>query len=358
VVIVGVGVIGSQVAPHVGRMPEVGRVTLVDDQAYDEGNLAAQAIEPRDVGRPKAIVQAGRLRRMRRDLQTAALVVPVASVPLGRLRADVILACLDSRRARQDVNRAALRLGVPWIDAGVAGDGLLARITLFRPGNGNPCFECLLDERDYANPEQVYSCLGVRAEGAPTGAPSSLGGLAASLQSIECHKLLQGGQPLPAFDHQIHVDAAGHKVLRTRFTANPACRIVDHGVWRIEPLRCPPAGITLAAALGLAPRDGGGGGERALRVEGSPFVARLTCSRCGGERSLLRHTASLGPRSLMCGRCRGAMVASGFDMRERLEGGHLPARTLSRSLGSLGLRVGDVFSVGTSQREKHFEIAV
>lgn len=358
VVIVGIGVIGSQVAPHVGRMSEVGRVTLVDDQSYDEGNLVSQAIDPADVGRPKATVQARRLRRMRRDLQTAAFVAPIASVPLGRLRADVILACLDSQRSRQDVNRAALRLGVPWIDAGVDGDGLLARISVFRPGNGNPCLECLMSERDYETAKHVFSCLGVREAGAPTGAPSSLGGLAASLQAIECRKLLVDGNSPPAFDHQIHIDAAGHKVFRTRFAANPACRIADHGAWRIEPLRRPPSGVTLAAALELAPGVGRRGEESSLTVEGSPFVASLTCSRCGGERSLLRHRASLGLRSLMCGRCRGAMVASGFDMRERLDGSELPACTLNRSLASLGLRIGDVFSVGAPRREKHFEIVV
>ncbi len=358
VVIVGIGVIGSQVAPHVGRMAEVGRVTLIDDQHYDNGNLASQSIEPADVGRPKAVVQAGKLRRMRRELHVRAIVAAIASVPLGHLRSDVILACLDSRRARQDVNRAALRLGLNWIDAGVDGGGLLARIDVFRPGIGNPCFECLMDDRDYAMVEQVYSCLGEREAGPPTRAASSLGALAASLQAIECRKLLAGGEPPPAFDHQILIDAAHHRVYRTRFAANPACRLADHGAWRIEPLRRPPTGITLAAALGLAPRIGHGGGGRALRVEGSPFVARLSCSRCGHQRSLLRHQASLGSKSLQCGRCRGAMVASGFDMREQLDGRDLPPRTLGRSLGSLGLRVGDVFSVGAPPREKHFEIVV
>ena len=52
------------------------------------------------------------------------------------------------------------------------------------------------------------------------------------------------------------------------------------------------------------------------------------------------------------------MVPSGFDMREQLERSELPPRTLKRSLGSLGLRIGDVFSVGVPPRAKHFELVV
>jgi len=58
----------------------------------------------------------------------------VENVPLGQLRSDLILAGLDSRRARMEVNRAALRLGLPWFDAGVLGEDLLVRITRYRPG--------------------------------------------------------------------------------------------------------------------------------------------------------------------------------------------------------------------------------
>ncbi|MDX6614340.1 MAG: molybdopterin-synthase adenylyltransferase, partial [Blastocatellia bacterium] len=101
VVVIGAGGnIGSHLVPHLGRMPNVARVTLIDRDVYEPPNLLTQDITPRDVGRRKALVQARRLARINPDLRVRAIAEAVERVPLGLLRADVILACLDSRRAR------------------------------------------------------------------------------------------------------------------------------------------------------------------------------------------------------------------------------------------------------------------
>ena len=42
--VVGLGNIGSHLAPSVARMPEVARVILVDKGVYDRTNLGTQAI--------------------------------------------------------------------------------------------------------------------------------------------------------------------------------------------------------------------------------------------------------------------------------------------------------------------------
>jgi hypothetical protein len=51
------------------------------------------------------------------------------------------------------------------------------------------------------------------------------------------------------------------------------------------------------------------------------------------------------------------MLASGWDLTEKLMA-HLPRRVLSQSLASLGLRKGEVFTVGSPECERHFEITV
>jgi adenylyltransferase/sulfurtransferase len=171
-------------------MSGIGRVTLIDRDTYEKKNLLSQDITPQDVGRSKAAVQARRLRRINPALRVDVIVDAVQNVPLGQLRADIILACLDSRTARQYVNQAAWRLGVLWIDSGVEGRGLLARVNVYVPGPDTPCLECAWDEQDYEALEQTYPCQGETGEPAPTNASSSLGALAASLQAIECQKLL------------------------------------------------------------------------------------------------------------------------------------------------------------------------
>lgn len=359
VVVVGAGGnIGSHLVPHLGRMHGVGRVTLIDRDAYEPSNLRTQAITPGDVGRRKAAVQARRLLRINPALRVAAIKGAVENVPLGLLRADVIVACLDSRRARQYVNQAAWRLGVMWIDAGVEADDLLARVNVYAPGVDNPCLECAWDERDYAALEQTYPCSGPVEQTYPTNAPSSLGALAASLQAIECEKILTGQMGLAAVGRQVLIGAAHHKHFVTAYRRNPECRLYGHETWKIERLRLRPEELTLDGALKLAGRVGADGGPKSLRVEGTAFVRELTCPGCGRSRRLLRLRSRLGAAERKCAGCGRTMEAAGRGLLERLDAASLPAGLPARSLRSLGLVRGDVFGVGTKDAESHFEIGV
>src|SRR5688500_13799194 len=140
VIVAGAGNTGSHVLGHLARDPLVGEIVVVDFDSYSKSNLVSQAIERHDVGRPKAVVQAERLSRIRGPghrgdrLKAVPLVARLEDVPLGLMRADVILGCLDSRLARRELNRVAWRLGVPWVDCGVQADGILARVNAYFPG--------------------------------------------------------------------------------------------------------------------------------------------------------------------------------------------------------------------------------
>lgn len=81
VVIVGAGNIGSHAVPLIARTPEIGRVTIIDRDRYDETNVRSQDIAPADVGRPKALVQARRARRINPALVVTALHAASASWP-------------------------------------------------------------------------------------------------------------------------------------------------------------------------------------------------------------------------------------------------------------------------------------
>jgi molybdopterin/thiamine biosynthesis adenylyltransferase len=356
VVVVGAGGnIGSHLVPHLARMPGIDRVTLIDKDVYESSNLQTQDITPRDVGKRKATVQAQRLKRINPRIRVQAIVDAVENVPLGKLRADVILSCLDSRIARQRVNQFAWRLGVPLIDAGVEAGGLLARVNVYVPGADNPCLECAWDDRDYEALEQTYPCNGLIPSVAATNAPSSLGALAASLQAIECQKLLDGRVDRAAVSKQVLVDASYHKHYVTTFSRNPNCRFSGHEVWHIEALSRSIEEITLQQALKLAPAAGNG--SAGLRVEGRPFVKRLTCISCGAMRSVLRFEDSLSRRQSRCSKCRQRMMPTGFDLVERLSADSVSQDVLARSLRALGLRPGEVFSVGDGDGEYHYEIS-
>ncbi|MGD0948413.1 MAG: ThiF family adenylyltransferase [Candidatus Binatia bacterium] len=355
VVVVGCGAIGSHLVPHLGRMPGMGRVVLIDHDMYEEKNLCSQDITRRDLDRPKAVVQAHRLRRVNPALKVIAVADAVENVPLGQLRANVILACLDSRAARRHVNRIAWRLGVPWIDSGVQGEDLLARVNVYVPQAHQPCLECAWDERDYQTLEQTYPCSGGSASPQPTNSPSSLGALAASLLALECEKVLAGRWEWAAVGRQVLINASGHKHYVTRFGHNPACRF-DHTVWRIETVDQPPDKLTVAGVLALVSQSNGRH-PSALRIPGQAFVRQLTCHECGQTRAArLRLIGRMRTAERRCGTCGGEMRGAGFDMIERLNPAELPEATLERSLRSFGIRSGDVVTLSTAEGERHFEI--
>ncbi|MEK6324294.1 MAG: ThiF family adenylyltransferase [Acidobacteriota bacterium] len=356
VVVVGAGGnIGSHVVPHLARMPQVSRLTLIDKDLYESTNLQTQDITPRDVGKRKAVVQARRLKRINPGLRIQAVADPVERVPLGNLRADVILSCLDSRIARQHLNQFAWRLGVPLIDAGVEAAGLLARVNVYMPGPESPCLECAWDDRDYDALEQTYPCLGFQSRVPATNAPSSLGALAASLQAIECQKLLSGQTDRAAVSKQVLIDASYHKHYVTAFRRNPNCRFSGHEVWHIERQNRSIDEMSLEQALKLMPATVSENAS-GLRVEGKPFVKRLSCPGCGEGRSLLRLECSLRDKQTKCGKCGQRMIATGFDLVERLNAASVSHKALGRSLRSLGLRPGDVFSISDRRDERHYEI--
>ena len=131
IVVAGCGNTGTHLLPHLARSPHISRLTLVDPDHYEIANVAVQNIDRMDVGQPKVVAQANKLQRIRpamgaSSLEVIALQERIEDVPMGLLRCDLLVSCLDSRAARQHVNQIAWRLGIPWIDCGVLGSQILA----------------------------------------------------------------------------------------------------------------------------------------------------------------------------------------------------------------------------------------
>jgi len=357
VVVVGAGGnIGSHLVPHLARSLEIAHLVLIDRDVYEGRNVSSQNVTARSVSRKKAVVQAREAHAINSRLRVTAIADDVENLPLGALRGDVILACLDSRRARQTVNHAARRLGVPWIDAGVLGEALLARVDVYVPGADAPCLECGWDERDYAAIEQSYPCSPNGKAPPATQAPSALGGLAAALQAIECGKLVRNGAERPAGGMQVVLDAGHHRHYLTARRRNPNCRLGDHGAWTIRHLRATPQGLTLRDVFGMARRRFGAGDHLGLSVEGKRFVRELACTGCGRPRRLLRLAAALRPGDSRCPHCGSRLAVTGFGLVERLEAAGMPQRQLDLSLHRLGLRPGEVVTLGSRERDMHVEI--
>jgi molybdopterin/thiamine biosynthesis adenylyltransferase len=346
------GNIGSHAVVALARAGCLERMTLVDPDVYESRNLASQNIARCDLGRRKVDVLAERIRRIDPSLRVEAIAERVERVPLGRLRARVIATGLDSLSPRGWVNRAARRLGVPWVDAGVRAEGLLARVDVFEPAEDAACLECGWSEQERAALDLRYPC-DPPVSPAPTGAPAYLGALAGSLQCAECVKLLTGETRNTLLGRQLLVEAISHQHYISTRQYSRACAF-DHRRWSIRSLARTPGAITLGQALGLV---GSPQGERSrLRVYADAIARRLECPECHASREVVCLAGRFGDGSRDCTRCGAAMVAPGIDTADTLALDCLTRRQRRASLFALGLRNGDVFSIENASGATHFEI--
>jgi molybdopterin/thiamine biosynthesis adenylyltransferase len=347
VTVIGAGNIGSALLPLVGRMAAVGSVTIVDHDSYEEKNLVSQSITPADVGRPKAVVQAERLREIKPRLRVTPLVERVENVPPGALRADVIAGCLDSRRARRFVNQIAWRLGIPFVDSGVQGDGMLARVHVYRPGPDNVCLECLWDEQVYQAERETFACDGTLIAPAPTHSTGSLGALAAAVQAIEVEKILANDWERVAVGHEVLIDAKFHRHFVTRLPRNAGCRF-DHRTLAVREFCGTPSALTLADLFGQDQGD--------LRVEGQVFATQWACGACQTAREMFGLRDRIAG-SVACPHCGKGMRAIGFHTLDRLAVADVPNGAMSAPLSVLGFQAGDIFTTAAAgDGEVHFEI--
>lgn len=357
VIVVGCGGnIGSHLLTHLARMAIIDRIVLIDLDCYEERNLISQDITPGDVGKPKAVVQAKRLEAIRPSLFVEAVCGDVMTLPLGALRGDVILGCLDNNLARQFVSEAAWHLGVPYVDGAVRGDGLLARASVFVPGPDAPCLQCGWSAQHYIAPEQQFRCNGTDSQVAPTRSPSSLGGLAASLQAIECAKLLEGNLDRVIVGKQVLIDANSHRYFLTSLPYCDDCRF-DHQVWEIEQLDQDPAQIMLGEALALGGNGSSENARLAFAFRPKVFLRKkYSCVSCRKvtERVALREAL---PAHLVCERCGERTEEEIVGMAPELDASALDPSLLAHSMVSIGFRQGDVITVAGPDRTRRFEIS-
>jgi len=79
----GAGNTGSHLLPHLARMAQVAKLTLVDPDVYTAENLRTQNIDGRDAGLPKVAAQAEKLRRINPGLDVVCAAEAVEDVPRG-----------------------------------------------------------------------------------------------------------------------------------------------------------------------------------------------------------------------------------------------------------------------------------
>lgn len=351
VVVAGIGGnIGSHLTEHLARMPEIRSLTLIDRDCYEPRNRDNQAGVARG---SKATVQARRVRHLNPGLEVIPQVADVERLPVGQFRADLLVSCVDNRRARLHLNQVSRWLGVPWIDAGVLADGGYARVTRFGADPSGPCLTCGWGPRDYQLVEQSYPCHKGGSIPVPaTGASSALGALAAALLALECQRVLRSDADADRpMDFVVAADR--WQATATRWVRNPSC-LTAHSLRPIEPGAIPLGTEVTAAAAELGCL--GGRPATTLAVVGGRFAHQLICRRCGpilGAPRLIRP----GESSVRCPGCRRPAAVVGFGLEAELDLAGIGAATPPATFGALGCLPGDLIAFATDSDARYFEVS-
>jgi adenylyltransferase/sulfurtransferase len=342
VLVIGAGALGNEILKNLALLG-FRRVVVVDLDRIELSNLSRTVLyRSEDVGEQKAVAAA----RAFRELAPDALVQPIAahvmhSCGLGIFEwADVILAGLDNREARLFINRAAWKVGRPWIDGAIEGINGVARV--FVPGQP-PCYECTLGEVDWAILDRRMSCnlLAHRsdAKGKVPTTPT-ISSIIAGIQVQEAVKLIHG---LPTLAGKGFVfEGLHHTSYTVEYTENADC--MSH--YTVPELVRLPEASSAWTIEGLFERARRDLGEAEIALEFSRDVIwRLVCPRCGACEERFAAVGSVHYDEGACpvdGCQRVVETIHGYD-------GSQPWG--KRKLTELGLPLLDIFVARSSERE-------
>ncbi|SRR5579875_1629895 len=184
VALIGLGGLGSPVAYQLAGMG-IGHIRLIDRDIVSLSDLNRQYLyNPSNVGEFKAEVAAARLSEFNPEIEIVPYPLAVTEFNIEDLikGCDVVLDTTDSIAARYIVNRACLKLGIPYIyGAGIENNGLVFTVI----PNKTACLECLFPG---LKDEDLPKCSNV-------GVNPPILSLVAGIQVSEATKIIMKKEP-------------------------------------------------------------------------------------------------------------------------------------------------------------------
>lgn len=149
VLVAGAGALGNEVIKDL-TLFGVGHIFVVDFDRIEVSNLTRSVLfreEDAFAHRYKAEVAATRAMEINPQIKVTPIVGNLFSeVGLALYKSvDVIIGCLDSRLARYQLNRMAMRAGKTWIDGSI--ENLTGVVKVYSPGVS--CYECGLSREEF-----------------------------------------------------------------------------------------------------------------------------------------------------------------------------------------------------------------
>jgi len=215
VAVVGVGGLGTVSSLYLA-LAGVGHLRLIDQDTVETPNLHRQILYSLDdLHYPKAEVAAKRLEKLNPLLKAEPVSENVNAGNVEKLLAgvDLVVDGLDNMFTRYLVNRACIKLGVPYVFG--AAIGIEGNLSVFAPPETG-CLECLLPNLSDAD---LLTC-------DTRGVMGATPGIIGAMQAMEAIKVLTGmGSPLKGKLMVCDFNDMYFTTVDTSKAANcPACR--------------------------------------------------------------------------------------------------------------------------------------
>lgn len=180
IAIIGCGALGTVVANNLVRAG-VGKISIIDRDFVELNNLQRQILfDEDDIGVPKAVAAAEKLKRVNSDVEIKAMVKDLNHMNAEKIVSgvDLVLDGTDNMQTRFLINDVCVKGKIPWIYTAAVGTyGMTMTIV---PGR-TPCFRCLLP--DVPEPGSLPTC-------DTAGVLNTIPAIIASIESTEAIKIL------------------------------------------------------------------------------------------------------------------------------------------------------------------------
>ena len=217
VCVVGTGGLGNPIISRLAAMG-VGTLRIVDRDVIELSNLHRQTLfDESDVGQVKVEVAAKKLKKLNPDCKIEALTVSVNDYTALEVieGCDVVIDALDSVNARYALNKACVKLGIPFVTGAAVGVSGQAFTILPKV---SACYYCMFPE---LNEDTMPTC---SIEGVHPSILSIVGGIEVS----EAVKIIIGKQPSLS-QRILHIDLENLDFTSTRTFRAEECPICGTG---------------------------------------------------------------------------------------------------------------------------------
>jgi len=229
IAIVGAGALGT-IASALLAKAGVGTLKVIDFDIVEDVNLSAQLMHwDNDVGQKKIISLSEKLSQMNPYIKIETIDKRLDDDNAEEILkdTDLIIDATDNLIARRIINNTCVKLGIPFVHAGIR--GFYGQVMVVVPGV-TPCLSCIIPEMDQGS------------RGCPVLIP--MVSILASIQALEAIKIL-GEIGNPTFGYLILVDGLSMDIEKIEVKRNPNCRVCKNAKLSRE--------IKLRAIKGVCP---------------------------------------------------------------------------------------------------------